>query len=457
MKKKILAAFLVFSMTAAALAGCGSKETTGMEASGEVAGETAGETAGTEASGETAEDVTIQFMHMQVEQERQEVVASIISDFEAENPGIKVEQIPVNEDDYDSKITTLGGSGQLPAIMEFSQDQAKTSVVNDFINTDACNEIIATKGEDAFFDGALKVIKTEDGTDYVGVPVSGWVQGIWCNTEMLASKGFEVPTNWEEVIEIAKAFHDPANKKYGIALPTSDSAFTEQVFSQFALSNGANVFDADGNVTINTPEMKEAAEFYKELASYSMPGSTEVADVKDAFVGQNAPMCMYSTYILSGCKDAGILENIQLAIPTNTEAAAYGCIMVLSISNTIDEAQTEAAEKFVNFFLEKENNEKWLAMAPGGVQPVLEEVAVDTAYTENEAIVPYAHLLENVGTAFDNLKLFGSVDGKNFMAMGDITNTGIISKALNNILVQNADIEAELQTAQTETENIVNQ
>lgn len=72
-------------------------------------------------------------MHMQVEQERQDVLSEVIKKFEKENPNIKVEQMPVGEDDYDSKITTLGGNGELPAVIEFSQDQAKTSVKNQFI------------------------------------------------------------------------------------------------------------------------------------------------------------------------------------------------------------------------------------------------------------------------------------------------------------------------------------
>ncbi|MDO4473610.1 MAG: extracellular solute-binding protein [Eubacteriales bacterium] len=435
MKKKLVASCLILAMSATLFAGCGNKSE--------------------EAGGESDGQVTIQFMHQQVEEERLSVVDQIISEFEEANPNVKVESMPVNEDDFDQKITTLAGSSELPAVIEFSQDQAKTSVTNQLLDTAAMNEVISTKGEDAFFEGALDVVKTEDGADYVGVPLCGWVQGIWCNTAMLESKGFSLPESWDDVRAIAEAFYDPANQSYGIALPTSDSAFTEQVFSQFALSNGANVFDADGNVTIDTDAMKEAAEFYKELAGYSMPGSTEVADVKDAFVGQNAPMCMYSTYILGGCQEAGFLEDVQLALPTNTESAAYGCVTVLSISNQISAEESEAAKAFVSFMIEKEHNEEWITMAPGGVQPVFAEVAEDTAYTENEAIVPFAHLLENVGEAFDNLKLFGSVDGKNFMAMGDITNSGIISKALNNILVQDADIDAELATAQTSVEGLV--
>lgn len=443
MKKKILSMMLVAAMTVGTLAGCGSNSGNGNSEKG------------TDTTADAGEEVTIQFMHMQVEQERQDVIAKLIEEFEAENPGIKVEQMPTNEDDYDTKITSLGGTGVLPAVMEFSQDQAKTSVTNDFIDLEANKEVIDGKGEDAFFDGALNVIKTEDGNDYVGVPVSGWVQGIWCNTAMLKEKGFDVPQNWDDVLEIAKAFYDPDNKQYGIALPTSESAFSEQVFSQFAISNGANVFDADGNVTIDTPEMKEALDFYKELASYSMPGSTEVADVKDAFVNQSAPLCLYSTYILSAVQEAGFLDDVELALPNKTQQAAYGCVIVLSIASRLSDAEKAAAEKFVSFMLEKENNESWLLMAPGGIQPVLSEVAEDAAYKENEAIVPLAHLLDEVGVAFDNLQLFGCVDGKNYMVMGDVTNKGILSKMINNVVVQGSDSQTELTNAQAEVETML--
>lgn len=451
MKKKIVSLLLAAAVVAG-LAGCQSKEDTSDNNSGSTTESESNESDSDDAEAET---VKIQFMHQQVEQERQDVVQSLIDKFQDENPGIEVEQIPVNEDDYDSKIVALGGSGELPAVVEYSQDQAKTSVTNQFTNTAVVDEIIKEKGEDQFFQGVLDVIKTEDGSHYVGVPVSGWVQGIWVNTAMLKEKNLEVPTNWEEVLEVAKAFHDPANKKYGIAIPTSNSAFTEQVFSQFALSNNANIFDSEGKVTFDTPEMKEAMEYYKELAANSMPGSTEVADVNDAFVGKNAPMAMYSTYILNAVVEAGFINDLQLVLPNNKSEAAYGAITVLGVAEGMDAAETEAAKKFVSFMIEEENNITWLHMAPGGVQPVLTAVSGSEAYESNEAIKQFAHLSDGISTAFDNLQLFGSVDGKNFMVMGDVTNKGSISKAINNVAVQNADIDTELKNAQTEIEGLM--
>lgn len=408
----------------------------------------------TEAPSAASEPVKITFMHQQVEQERQDVIAEIIKDFQAKNPGITVEQMPVNEDDYDTKVATLAGSGQLPAIVEFSADQAKTNAKNELTNFAAVENVINTKGMDNFFSGALDIAKTEDGENYIGVPISGWVQGIWVNKAMLEEKGLAVPTTWDEVLEVAKAFHDPANKKYGIAIPTSESAFTEQVFSQFALSNGANVFDKEGNVTFNTPEMKEAVEYYKELAQYSMPGSTGVPEVADAFGGQNTPMALYSTYIIGRVRDAGFIGDLGFVLPKNKDAAAYGVVTVLSPSAQIDEAQTAATEKFLNYLLEPDNNLKWALLAPGGAQPVVQGLTEMDGYKNNEVIKSFAAIASDIAKAYADLQVFGSVEGKNFAAMGDVTNTNVISKALNNIIVNNADITTEMANVQAQIEEL---
>ena len=201
--------------------------------------------------------------------------------------------------------------------------------------------------------------------------------------------------------------------------------------------------------------MKEAVEYYKELASYSMPGSTEVADVKDAFVAKNAPMALYSTYILGAVEEAGFAQDLALVLPTKDDSVAYGCIIVLGIAEGMEDEETEAAQKFVSFLLEQENNISWLNMAPGGIWPVLEGVEEDPAYADLEARKAYANLSDDIAVAVENLQLFGTVDGKNFTEMGDVTNTGTISKMINQVIVQNADIDAELKKAQSAVEELV--
>ncbi|HCN6251787.1 TPA: carbohydrate ABC transporter substrate-binding protein, partial [Escherichia coli] len=73
---------------------------------------------------ENKTNVSIEFMHSSVEQERQAVISKLIARFEKENPGITVKQVPVEEDAYNTKVITLSRSGSLPEVIETSHDYA---------------------------------------------------------------------------------------------------------------------------------------------------------------------------------------------------------------------------------------------------------------------------------------------------------------------------------------------
>ena len=60
-----------------------------------------------------------------------------------------------------------------------------------------------------------------------------------------------------------------------------------------------------------------------------------------------------------------------------------------------------------------------------------------------------------ISNAFNNLQIFGSVYGKNFLDMGDVTRKGVISKAINDITVNGKDIAETIKNAQKEIEEIV--
>ena len=295
------------------------------------------------------EKTTIEFMHSSVEQDRLKVIDKLVADFEKENPDIKVKQMPVEEDAYNTKVVTLARSNKLPGVIEVSQDFAKVMDKDELIDQKAVGNVMKKVGEDNYYDGAKKLVRTEDGSGYIAAPISGWVQGIWYNKKTLNDAGFSEPTTWDSVLEIAKHFNDAGNKKYGIAMPTADSTMTEQAFSQFALSNNANVLDDKGKVTINTPEMKQALDYYKELSQYTMPGSNDVTEIKDAFMNGSTPMAIYSTYILPSVFEEGKSEDIGFAIPTNKQEAVYGTVSGLTISAGLDKEQKAASEKFVEY------------------------------------------------------------------------------------------------------------
>src|SRR3954462_12127963 len=117
-------------------------------------------------------------MHSSVEQERLAVIDKLVAKFEKENPDIKIKQVPVEEDSYNTKIVTLASAGKLPAVLEVGQDYAKVMDKDQLIDKGSVKTVLGKAGKENFYEGALKLVKTEDGKSYTGVPISGWVQGI---------------------------------------------------------------------------------------------------------------------------------------------------------------------------------------------------------------------------------------------------------------------------------------
>ncbi|WP_448885466.1 ABC transporter substrate-binding protein [Citrobacter telavivensis] len=401
--------------------------------------------------------VSIEFMHSSVEQERQAVISKLIERFEKANPEISVKQVPVEEDAYNTKVITLARSGSLPEVIETSHDYAKVMDKESLIDRDAVTRVIHSVGETAFYDGVLRIVRTEDGRSWTGVPVSAWIGGIWYRKDVLAKAGLEEPKNWKELLNVAQKLNDPANKKFGIALPTAESVLTEQSFSQFALSNQANVFDAQGKITLDTPEMAQALEYYRSLAENTMPGSNDIMEVKDAFMNGTAPMAIYSTYILPAVIKEGNPQNVGFVVPTEKNAAVYGMLTSLTITAGQKSDETEAAEKFVTFMEQADNIADWVMMSPGAALPVNKAVVETATWKDNAVIKALGTLPDQLIAELPHIQVFGAVGDKNFTRMGDVTGSGVVSTMVHNVTVGKADLSATIKVSQKKLDDLVEQ
>jgi multiple sugar transport system substrate-binding protein len=443
--KKTFAIILATLMLLSTFTGCASKPAAPEQSATPSASSSA-------PAAEPAEKVEIQFLHGQPEEPRVKAIQSIIDKFTAANPNVTLTQMPVPEDGFWTKITTLMSSGELPAIVEGGVDQLRLMNAEEALDLSANTAAIEAIGKDRYFAGALEMAKAPGSGDYLGVPVSGWVSGVWYRKSMFAEKGLAAPDTWENILAAAKALNDPANKKYGILFATEESDFTEQTFSHFALSNQALLFDANGNPQFTTPEMKEAVQFYKDLYAYTMPGSNGVEQVKDAFVGGHCAMAMYSTYIMGALQEQGIANDIGFAIPKNKVEAGFGMTSTMTISNMIDEKQRDAAIKFVSSMGDITNNITWCHMSAGGSNPVLKDVASDPKYLENDVLKAFGETAAKVPESFEQLQMLGFQNGEPHPAMGTITGKFIIPKCLNQVLVQGKDIDAAMAETQKSLE-----
>lgn len=404
-------------------------------------------------AGDTAESepVTISLLHSESAEERVAVIEGIMDAFMDENPNITVELIAVPEDDIGTKITAMAQAGNLPEILNVGETDAMFLATNDFVDYEAMGRVVEKiGGEDVFIESTVSVAKNENG--FYMIPFNAWIMGIWINEAMLKEKGFDNPETWDDILEIAAAFYDPDNGQYGIGISTKEGVFSSQTLCNIAMSNQANVFDAEGNVTINTPEMKEAMAFYKDLAQYTMPGSNGSIEVRDAFIAQSTPMAIYSTYILPNVTEAGWIENLGIAYFTKEETATYGYVSGLSITNQCTEAERDAAELLLEFMYRPENVISWMHMAPGGPQPVLKAVSGSEEYLNNDVIQNFAFLTEDLEKGVENLRSFGNMNGVMNMDVGEIHNAGILYEMVYDIVIGGADIDTELEAKQAEAE-----
>lgn len=327
----------------------------------------------------------------------------------------------------------------------------------DTVNSSVMRIQRSNVGEGAFYDGVLRIVRTEDGSAWTGVPVSAWIGGIWYRKDVLAKAGLEEPKNWQQLLDVAQKLNDPANKKYGIALPTAESVLTEQSFSQFALSNQANVFNAEGKITLDTPEMMQALTYYRDLAANTMPGSNDIMEVKDAFMNGTAPMAIYSTYILPAVIKEGDPKNVGFVVPTEKNSAVYGMLTSLTITAGQKTEETEAAEKFVTFMEQADNIADWVMMSPGAALPVNKAVVTTATWKDNDVIKALGELPNQLIGELPNIQVFGAVGDKNYTRMGDVTGSGVVSSMVHNVTVGKADLPGTLQASQKKLDELIEQ
>jgi multiple sugar transport system substrate-binding protein len=73
----------------------------------------------------------------------------------------------------------------------------------------------------------------------------------------------------------------------------------------------------------------------------------------------------------------------------------------------------------------------------------------------NPVIQSFAEIASDISGGFNNLQAFGSVDGKNFLIMGEVTSTGVISNAVNRVTVKGEDPAKVAKEAHAEIEALL--
>lgn len=329
------------------------------------------------------EDDSLVFWSTETEPSRAEITRNIIDQF-TEETGIEVDLVLTEEDVLPSLMTSNLAAGTLPDVIFHPTEFTTTWVNQGILSPEAATSVITDLGEEHF--SALGLVESGDG-QYNAVPSDGWGQLLIYRQDLFDEAGLERPTDFESIMTAAETLHDPDNDFFGIVAATDPNAvFTQQTFEHFALANGVDLTDDEGNVTLNTPEMVEALDFYSTLVGdYGPAGTQDVVSTRATYFAGQAAMIVWSPFILdemAGLRDAAmpacpeceddpayLAKNSGIVPafvgPNGENPAQYGQVSNMGISTSAP----ESAQTFVKYWL-TDGYVDWLRTSPEGKFPM---------------------------------------------------------------------------------------
>ena len=344
-----------------------------------------------------------------------QVVDSIVADFEAENPDIKVNAVYSGNYD-DTRVRALsalnsGDPAQL-AVM-FSID------AYDLIEQDLILPFEALTDDadwlNSFYPALMANGRIEGQT--WGIPFQRSTIVAYYNKEQFAAAGLDPeapPTTWDEIISMGKALTN--DDTYGLMIPST--GYPYWMFQALAIQNGKEVMSNDGLTTYFDDEtVVETLEFWKSLSAEHgiMPtGTVEWGTLRQAFLEGQTAMMWHSTGNLRAVKGS----------PTGG-----GNFYVFK--DTTDEERA-AALKLIEFMTSPEQAAAWsIATGYMGVSPAAYETDALKEYT---AAFPPAlvarNQLENAVAEFSTFETARVRDGLNNAIQAALTDSKSAEDAL---------------------------
>ena len=418
-----------------------------------------------------SEKTVVEFWTTDNEEARVVVYEDIAARYMAEHPDVDVRIVPIDEGTITQRVSTAVAANRLPDIVRMGVERVAAFAADGILDEDAAMSVISDLGEDDFRDGPLAMVTNPETGKYSAVPYDGWIQAIWYRKDVFDELGLDAPTTWEAISAAAEAIPNAGNLLYGLTLGSDPGQnYGHQVFEQVAISNNAWPFDEEGNVTMNTPEMIEALEFYTSLQQYAVPGPQYWRGAREAYELDQSGMLFYSTYIMddlvdgSGLEGGGNVEiNVEdLAAKTGfasvmegpNGSATYGQLVTLGIMKGAD----PEAQDVVKFFL-TEGYQDVLALAPFGKVPVLESAVEEWSQLSDYFQYYDEETLAQIGNGFDSMSrwLFRpDYDATERAVIGDIEGRLLIPTVISNIALEGSMTpETAAQFLQEEVEKIL--
>lgn len=212
---------------------------------------------------------------------------SVVDEFQAANPDIKVEVQVINWNDIDKQVATMVQNGQVPDILQtgdysgFVQDGLLHTV----------DEVLSPATRADLLEKFAEFGKV-DGTAY-GIPFVSSARALFYNKDLFEKAGIaEPPRTWDELKADAEKLKQ-AGVSQPFGLPLGQEEAQAESFLWF-LGNGGGYKDDAGDWAIDSPQNIETFTFIKELHDAGLttpnPGTKDRKTVWEDFAAGKVGM-----------------------------------------------------------------------------------------------------------------------------------------------------------------------
>jgi len=365
-----------------------------------------------------------------------ENLPKLAKEFEAANPGSKVNVTAIPWDAAHDKFTTAIVANKTPDVA-----MVGTTWMGEFAGMDALDPTPSGIDKSVFFDGAQKTTEVAD-TAY-GIPWYVETRLVYYRTDLAKKAGITTPpTDWSGLKDMAKAMQDKAGAKWGIGLQAGGTGSWQSILP-FAWSAGADLTKDDGKAyNFDSPEMLKAVKYYQ---SYFTDGLSDKAapatpTTEPDFVSGKVPMFISGPWMMSAVEKAGGAgfkdKYDVMQIPADKVSSSFvGGSNLVVFKNT---KERDTSWKFVEWLAEPKTQVKWYGISTD--LPSVKSAWEDPALSADKKLSTFGKQLETA-QAPPSFPTWEQVVTSFDTEMEKVTKTG-------------ADPAAALKTVQSQAESI---
>ena len=382
---------------------------------------------------------------------RVDAMNQLIEQFEAENPGITVNQETFPYDNYQEQVAASLPAGTGPDVVQLFYGWLPTWARAGYLEPLPAESFDAAQ-VDADFVPMVGAAKWNG--EYYGLPTAVRSLALFYNQDKLEEAGFDgPPETWDEFIDIAKALTEKSGSRfsqigYGVAPEGQDHHLIRQVLTEQFGTQPYN--DENTEVLYGDEAGTEAFEFYMSWITDSevgVPNFVPGADgYRDGFrIQENIGMIIDGSFAIGPTQEAAQFNWGVAELPVleaGGTQANFGSFWMngLTPNALADEATLEASVKFLEFITRPEAMRLWLDVV--GELPARQSLIDDPELVSDPVYGPFiASLAYAEATEF----------------VDESAQRQIITDAINRVLQEGMDPVASWQRAAEEDQALLNE